>query len=175
LEIRDLATGNRLRTLWLGGRWLAKQQALIRDFSGNGTQEVGVLRVAGDGAVNVIVYDSKTRQNLGAMGFDRNYPPQKLLVVGDVNGNGADEVVVFGARSDGANQKAQVKDSQTKALIRAMYFDRTLQPLDVAACGDSDGNGSPELVMLGKRKSTGQPRAVIKDVKSGKLIATVSF
>ena len=43
------------------------------------------------------------------------------------HGNGADEVVVFGRRFDGRNQKAQVKDSKSRATIRAVFFDPKME------------------------------------------------
>jgi len=115
----SLATGNTVKNIWLGKGWEVRQQALIADKNGNGSQEVAVLRVKNTGdAVNVLFRDTRTRQGLGSIGFDRNYPPTHLLSIKDVNGNGADEVVVFGQRFNGANQKAQIKDSKSLKLIR---------------------------------------------------------
>ena len=42
-------------------------------------------------------------------------------------------------------------------------------------CPDINGNGSYELVMLGKRESDGKLRVIIKDAKTGELIKAFNF
>ena len=176
VEVRDLTTGNVVQNIWLGKGWQVLQQELVADFSGNGADEVAVLRVRpSDSAVNVMFRDTKTSQRLGVIGFDRNYPPTQLLTIADINGNGADEVVVFGQRFNGGNQKAQIKDSKTRALIKAVFFDKNFAGQDIATCADINGNGVEELVMLGKRASDGKLKAIVKDAKTGALIGTVNF
>jgi hypothetical protein len=176
IEVRDLHSGGVVRTIWLGHGWQVFQQALVRDFNENGSKEVAVLRVKDGGdSVNVMFRDSRSGENLGSIGFDRNYPPRRLLTVSDLNGNGSDEVVVFGRRFNGANQKVQIKDSKTKALIRAVFFDRSVVGQDIATCADMNGNGAEELVMLGSRVRDGKPRAVVKDSRTGELLAVVNF
>jgi len=176
LEVHNLATGNTVQTIWLGKGWRLLQQALLSDRNANGFPEVAVLRVReSDGAVNVVMRDLGTRQGLGSIGFDPNYPPTQLLTIPDVNGNHAEEVIVFGQRSDGMYQKAQVKDSKTHKLLKSIFFDSHYPAQDIATCPDINGNGADELVLLGKRASDGQLKAMIKDAKTGKLIGAVNF
>jgi hypothetical protein len=175
IELRDLTTGKPIRNIWLGRNWNVLQQARVGDLNGNAADEAAVLRVNGAGAVNVMLRDTQTGANLGSTGFDRNYPPKKLLTLPDLNGNGSEELVVFGTRFDEANQKAQIKDAKTKALIGAVYFDRNFVGQDIATCPDLNGNGSGDLVLLGQRKSDGKLRAIVKDAATGKLIGTVDF
>jgi hypothetical protein len=98
-----------------------------------------------------------------------------LLTIADVNDNGADEMVVFGQRFNGGNQKAQIKDSKTKALIRSVFFDKNFPGQDIATCADINGNGGEELVLLGRRASDGKLRAMVKDAKTGELIGVLRF
>ncbi len=176
LEVRDLAIGDTVQTIWLGKGWRMLQQVLLPDRNGNGSPEVAALRVRdSDGAVNVVMRDSGTRQGLGSIGFDRNYPPTHLLTIPDVNGNHADEVIVFGQRFDGTNQKAQIKDSKTHELIRAVFFDKNFPGQDMATCSDINGNGADELVLLGQRASDGKLKVIVKDAKTAKQIGAVNF
>jgi hypothetical protein len=46
---------------------------------------------------------------------------------------------------------------------------------DIATCADINGNGSEELVLLGKRASDGKLKATVKDAKTGELIGVVNF
>ncbi len=176
IEVRDLATGYRVRDLWIGRGWQVLQQASLADHTGNGAEEVAILRVKSNNhAVNVLLRDTKTGQGLGSLGFDRNYPPTQLLTIADVNGNGADEVVVYGQRFVGGTQKAQIKDSKTKALIRVVFFDKNFVGQDITTCADINGNGTEELVLLGKRARDGKLRVIVKDAKSGVNIGVVDF
>jgi len=176
VEVRDLLSGNKVKSLWLGSGWRAVQQATLKDVNRNGYDEVAVLRVRNDGlAVNVRVLDTKTGQKVSAPGFDPSYPPTKLLALSDVNGNGADEVVVFGRRTDDGKQKAQIKDSKTGKLIRAVFFDPNFAGEDIAICPDINRNGADELALLGKRASDGQFKVIVKDSKTGQQIGAVKF
>lgn len=176
IEIRDLSTGEIVQNIWLGKGWQVMRQELITDVNGNGYEEVAVLQVNDkDGAVNVQLRDSKTGQGLGRIGFDRKYPPTHLFTLRDVNDNGADEVVVFGQRFNGGNQKVQIKDSRTGTLIRRIYFDKNFAGQDMATCPDINGNGTKELVLLSQRASDGKLKATVKDAGTGEKIGVVKF
>jgi hypothetical protein len=175
IELRDLVSGKPLKNIWLGRNWHVLQHARVGDLNGNGADEAAVLRVKGDGAVNVMLRDTRNSANLGSIGFDRNYPPKRLLTLPDLNGNGSEELIVFGTRFDEANQKAQIKDAKTKVLLRAVYFDKDFVAQDIATCPDLNGNGSGDLVVLGQRKRDGKLRAIVKDAGNGSLFGTVDF
>lgn len=100
LELRDLVTGRIVKNISLGSSGIARQQASIRDVNGNGAREAAILQVGHNGTVNVLLRDSKSAGNLGAIGFDQNFPPKQLLTLSDINGNRSDEIVVFGVRKD---------------------------------------------------------------------------
>lgn len=82
---------------------------------------------------------------------------------------------MFGVRKDLSSQKAQIKDSKSKTLLRSLGYDKNFVAQDVATCPDLNGNGSSEVVMLGKRQSDGKLRAIVKDSKSGTTLGAVDF
>ena len=134
-----------------------------------------VLRVnPSDNHVDVLVKDAKSGIQLSRLGFDPNYPPVKMAVVPDTNGNGSDEVVVLGVRFNNGNQKAVVKDGRTNKLIKRVFFNPEFIGQDLAVCPDMNGNGVSELVMLGRR-GYDEIKAFIKDAKTGALIKRVEF
>lgn len=175
VEIRDLVTGETSREIWLAKGWQVLEQVLIADLNGNGSEEVAVLRVHPSGNVNVQIRDTLTRVRVNFVGFAVKYPPQELVAVADVNGNGADELVVFGRRFDGRNQKAVIKDSSTGNKLRDLWFDSDYPGQDFVACGDVNRNGSIDLALLGRRSSDGALIAIIKDSKTGERLARVPF
>lgn len=179
LEMRDSATGERLQSLWLAGNHAVRQHAVIGDVNGNGAADIAVLRIEPSpsgrtrGRVSVVVRDGASRAGLGVIDFDRHYPPSRLFAVPDINGNGADELVVFGRRLGYGSQRVEVRDSRTGTLIRVLYFDRQAAMQDVATCPDLDGNGSAELAMLGRDSRSRRLRTVVKDLGSGQRLAVV--
>lgn len=176
LEIRDVSTGNTVQDIWLGSGWQVLQLEWLGDLNGNGYPEAAVLRIRNDQSqYTVVLRDSGSRQWLGTLYFDPQYPPRRMLVIPDINGNGADEVVVFGQRFNGGNQKAQVMDSRSGQILRAVFYDKTFPGQDIAVCEDINGNGAEELVMLGRRASDGQLKAIVKDAKTGERLGVVNF
>ena len=175
VEIRDLDTGDVIRHLWLGKGWEPLQMEVIADVNDNGAPEAAVLREhPNDGLVSVLLMDTASGARLTHLGFDPNYNPLRLRVVPDVNDNGSDEVAVLATRRACCNQKVWVKDSKTRETISQVSFDKTYVGADLDVSPDINGNGTPELVMLGRRDD-GKRRAIIKDAKTGELIATVKF
>lgn len=119
--------------------------------------------------------DMKANEILGYIGLDAKYEPKKLMTISDINGNGSDELVVYSTQIGGSKQKIQIKDSKTRKFINAVFFDPNFVGIDVTACPDINGNGSEELVLLGKRQSNGKVTAIIKDSKTDALLGKVDF
>lgn len=173
VEIRDLLTGKWVRSVYYG-KITANKAQLVPDLNNNGTPEIAVLDTSND-KVTVLVKDSVTRAPVGYFGYDPNYAPGKLLVVPDVNGNGASEITVFGKNSNNRTQKALVRDGKTKKRIRNVFFNKAFEPDDLVVIPDINDNGASEIGMLGTRPDNGLMRLIIKDSKSGTLVGTVNF
>lgn len=177
LEIRSLASGALVREIYLSKKWQALQQEPLADINGNGYPEAAVLRTLYDGPLNhVVIRDTGPgKARLGIISFDRNFPPQKLLTISDINGNGAAELAVYGQHVRGSSQKIQIKDSKSRRNLGAVFFDRNFVGIDVTSCADTNGNGSDELVLLGERADMGKLRAIVKDSKTGELLGKINF
>lgn len=173
VEVRDLFTGSRVRNLYYG-KLTVKQARVVSDLNHNGTPEVAVLRHS-DNGINVLVKDALTGALVRHIGYDPNYVPGELLVVPDVNGNGASELAVFGNNPGNKTQKAQVRDGRTKKRIRNVYFDKSIDPEDLAVMPDINGNGAAEIALLGRAEHTGHKRVIIKDSKTGIRIGSLDF
>lgn len=175
LELRDLQTGNKIRDIWLGRGYKVIGQAMISDINGNGSPEAAVVRIANDGSeVSVVIRDTRSKQWLRTHYADADHPPTGFLAIGDTNGNGADEVVVFGQRFDGRNQKAQVIDSASGKFLSTLYFDRNFTGRSIVSCADQNGNGAEEIALLGQRVD-GALKVIVKDSKSGSRLGIARF
>lgn len=176
LEIRDSRTGALIKNIWLGRGWQVQQQVLLTDINGNGSPEAAVLRTPDSGRkVTVVLRDIGSKRWLGTRYFDPNYPPVKLLTLPDMDGNGADELVVFGQRFNSGNQKAQIRDSATGNFVSVVFFDKNFDGKDMTLCPDINGNGVDEIAVLGQRQRDGRYRAIIKDPKTRQRLGVIDF
>lgn len=173
VQIRDLLTGSWVRNLPFQRLNVSKGQN-VPDLNNNGTPEVAVLRT-GNGKVNVLIMDAVTNTLVQGFRYDPNYSPGELLVLLDINGNGASEIAVFGKNPNNGTQKAQVRDGKTKEWIRNVFYDKTVIPGDIVVIPDINGNGAPEIGLLGTRENGSILRLIIKDSKTGKFVGTVFF
>jgi hypothetical protein len=82
---------------------------------------------------------------------------------------------VYGRRVDGSDQKAVIKDSKTGDKLGELWFDREFPGQDFVSCGDLNGNGATDLALVGQRPSDGRLKVIVKDSKTGELLALVWF
>lgn len=177
IEIRNASSGDRIREIWLGKGWQGLEQQRIGDLDGNGSEEIAVLQREPDfpGSVRVQIRDLETSAWINFVGFANRYLPQALVVIPDIDGNGADELVVFGRHRRGFNQKAVIKDARTGEKLSELRFDRAFPGRDFVSCGDIDGNGAADLAMLGQRPEDGQLQVIVKDSRTGERLGFVWF
>lgn len=190
VEIRDLFSGTLTGQIWFGNdcddrgvffcRTLAShQQVLVADVDGNGFPELAVLRIGGrppqDFGVEAVLRDGKTGRPLGRIPLDADYPPERLLSMADMNGNGTDELLAFARRAGFGNQRVMIKDSGTGQLLNSMFFDKTAPMQDLTICSDMNGNGAAEVALLGRRLRDDGLKAIVKDGASGERLAVVRF
>lgn len=177
VEIRNLESGAVLNSIWTGKGYRVLDHTLLADQNGNGHPEVAVLRSRqGKTQYTVVIRDTATNEALATAYFDPNYPPIRLLSIPDVNGNGADEVIVFGERFNGGNQKAQVVDGRTGDIIKAVFFNRDANAEDIGTCPDFNGNGAEELVLLATPTARSDLlRAIVKDARTAERLGVVNL
>jgi hypothetical protein len=170
--IRDSLTGDRLWDRRLSEKWNVHRFTLVTDVDGDGFRDIAVLRTAKDDARGqVAVFSTSTGQALlGTSRLPDGYFPIKMLRVDDYTGNGADELVVFMRDLVTRQEKAIVRDSKTGKYIRSIYYPNASRILDVTVIDDINGNGAPEIAILGTRNRNGLPYVMIKDSKTGELL-----
>jgi hypothetical protein len=82
-------------------------------------------------------------------------------------------LAVLGLNPDG-RPWAQIKDAQTEDLVSRVFFDPAFKPIAFEVLGDIDGNGYPELAVIGV-DDVGRVRAQVKDSVTGTLVSLVYF
>jgi hypothetical protein len=125
-----------------------KAQAAITDLNGNGADEIASLAVDAAGLVEALVKDSATGALLSRLRFDAAYRPRWMRTVAAYPGSAAPGLAVLGVDEIG-RPRAQVRNALNGALVSRVSFSLQLRPFAFEVIGDVDGNGHPELALLG--------------------------
>jgi len=153
VEVRDTRTGERRTALTFAAAFLPKRLAVVPDLNGNGAVELAVLGIHGStGAVAAEIRDARTGVRLRQVYFDKTYQPLDFAVIADVNGNGAAELAVLGIKS-GSQPKVELRDTQSGQLVKNLWSPKIFTPIALAAIPDTNGNGTPEIAVLGRNTS----------------------
>lgn len=104
--------------------------------------------------------------------FSATRPPQ-LLSIGMIDGAPAIAVLVHDPSLP--RVAARVRNAISGARMGYIVFSSTLHPQELVALPDRNGNGTPELALLGIHATGGDVVAEIRDSRGGALLGTVSF
>jgi hypothetical protein len=176
IQLKDALTGVPVQNIFSGANYTALGVVVVPDQNGNGIPEIGVLgQGVNTGQVRVQFKDALTRETIGNVFFDTAYIPRALAVVEDLNGNGFPELAVLGEEATTGVVRVEIRDASTGEEIRLVFFGATHAPRGLAVVEDQNGNGSPELAVLGEEPTTGQVRVQLKDALTGAWVRNIFF
>ena len=142
------------------------------DTDGDGLSDTEEL-VLGTNPVNPDTDGDGTPDGLDPAPLDPTVGGNKLpmmVSLPNINGSSADEVAVLFEDAEG-DLLAVVKDVASGATLREMPFNNLFIPIDFIVVPDLNGNGAPELAMLGVNKETGDVQIHFKDSRWGTWVA----
>jgi hypothetical protein len=122
--------------------------------------------------VEVRTLDAGTGVQLGIATYSRAFTPLQLASLPDLNGNGVAELAVL-SRNTAGLLKTELRDAITGTQVRNVWFD-TLTPKDLAVLPDLNGNGRPEIAVLGI-PSAGGAQVLIKDAGTQAQISRLNL
>ncbi|WP_295583683.1 SBBP repeat-containing protein [uncultured Lamprocystis sp.] len=172
VELRDSASAALVKVLWSPQWTTPLNLAEVPDANNNGTPEVAVLGQSRGGAVLVKTADAGTAVQLGFVYYNRTFTPYQVAALPDLNANGVAELAVL-SRDAAGQLKTELRDAVTGALVRNLWFDQ-LVPLDLAVLPDMNGNGSPEVAVLGVSAADGA-QVLIKDTATQAEVSRLDF
>ena len=100
-------------------------------------------------------------------------PP--LLSLNDINKDGAPEIAVVTYNPTLKKSTATVKNAQTGGLVQQIILDRRFVPIKANVLPDLNGNGAPEIAVLGVRSSDQAVQVEVRDSLSGVKLSAVPF
>lgn len=174
LEFRDPLHGGVTRSIWLGKRWKVHRAEPLDDLNGNGAVEWAVLR-SENRLVSVQLRDGQSQAQLGTVPFRSWIVPLHLTTIPDINGNGSAELVVIGRYPRSGAQPLEVKDAATGELLQQAWFGRSFTVQDATRCPDVNGNGVPEIGLVGQHPTERRVEVILVDPLTGQRLRRLRF
>jgi Tol biopolymer transport system component len=163
VEVRDTRSGERLSAVAFNPAFAPQRLAVLPDRNGNGAAELAVLGIkASNGAIAAEIKDARTGAGLGKVFFAKTFQPVDFAAVADANGNDAAELAVLGVNAAG-QPRVELRDSASAALVKVLWSPNWTTPLNLAELPDANGNGTPEIAVLGQ----GGKAVVVKTADAG--------
>lgn len=123
VQIRDLATTDRLHFLTLPLRNPVEALLAIPDLNRNGTSELVILGQPTDGSRKVeIIRDSLSGARLREVWLHPHSPRQGVAGCGDLNGNGSADLALVRQRRDERETRVIIRDSDTGRPLGRVEF-----------------------------------------------------
>lgn len=151
--------------------------ALVPDLNGNGFDEIASLVVSYKTGVHlVIIRDSSTFGIVSILSFSQTFiPPQGMVVLDDIDGNGVPEIGVLFIQQGYPNVKIKDAKNNTKIVRSINFLSNLYKPKAISSTPDVNGNGSSEIVVLGVHKGTGRALSQVRDSKTGIVLGRAPF
>jgi PKD repeat protein len=143
----------------------------VSDAGGDGVAGVGVLAENPAGQQAIEVYLVSTGDFVNQVLFFNNiWKASHAVDLGEFNGNGVSELAVL-ATNNAGKHAVETRDTLSgKQISRHFFLGPTNTMKGLAQSADVDGNGKPELIVLGN-KDAANNTAQAKDVKTGALVS----
>ena len=106
--------------------------------------------------------------SLGMIDLGRSHTVHELAAVGDGDGDGVSEIATL--RSNAAGVNVVIHNPDTTGEIATLYFRKAFQPLGLIPPGDANGNGWPDLGLIGRNTASGDLRIDVKDSATGDVV-----
>ena len=171
VQVRDSVTGAILNSVFYGVAYSASDIAVLPDTDGNGAAELMVVGANAPGGVRAQARDAVTDAQTSTTFYGSKVPPQDVLTLPDVSGNGEPEVLMHGRVTVNSQGRAQMRDTSSKALVRNLFFGTAYAPVELAVIEDLSGDGVPDIAQLGRRGDSGAVRVQVKRTDTGATIS----
>jgi hypothetical protein len=152
--------------------------AVVADLNGNGSSEICLLdRVSDPSDMRVFAHlrDGLTGNYLWHIWFGPKQHPVSLKVMGDINGNRRPELVLMCRDPDNNKGVAKVYDAFSGESINLVWYGPVFNTLGHEILPDMNGNGKPDIALLGINPLNKKVLAHIRDSWTDALLWYIWF
>jgi hypothetical protein len=135
------------------------------------------LMVAGstrDGKLKAVITDLVGERSSTSISFESGRLLNAISALPDMDVNGGSWLAALGTNMGNGAVSAELRDATSGMLSAIVSFKTTDIPQSMGVLPDINGNGSPELVVLGSNVDSDQVLVQIRDAKTGKVIRNLS-
>jgi parallel beta-helix repeat protein len=158
------------------------QLTILPDLNDDGIAEIGILKVISEsGQVALEVLNGQDQSLLNTVTWSDNYEDSSLTLhlIPDMNGNGFDEVGLFGIQDRVNNEgKPQVfvRDLQTGNKVGDVYnWVANWKEVSALVLDDMSGDGLAEIAIQGRFADANRPQLVVKVGNTNRILSTYSY
>ncbi|AFV87034.1 right-handed parallel beta-helix repeat-containing protein [Alteromonas mediterranea] len=151
------------------GRYSSIESKSFEDLNGNGSDELGIFGVYIDNESNAgvksrsVIKDSLTAEALNVYNWPGNWYEPKLSVLSDINGDNYPEIGMQGVFYQGDRPQLLIKDGLSTSTLMKYSFPALMKKASYSQVGDMNGDGVPEIGMIGRLRSTDKVQVKIID------------
>ncbi len=171
VQVKDSLTGATVNSIFYGATFSALDMEILPDTDSNGADELLVLGTDAAGAVRIQARDALSDAETSTTFYGTGATAQGVLTIPDISGNAEPEVLMHGAVISSGQDRAQMKDASSRALVRNVFFGAAYVPKELVVIGDVSGDGNPDLAQLGTHNVTGATRISVKRTDTSGIVS----
>lgn len=163
--IRDTEDGARVSVLSWVANWTEMSLVILPDMTGDGAVEVGLKGVfyAGN-RPQLFVRNGLTNAKLNTYSFPNLWQSPQYLSFSDVNGDGVNEVALFGHIKGNSKPQVKVIDGTTsQKKLKSYTFPNKWRDTRWLNVRDYNGDGENDWALLGQAYEDSRWQLIIKD------------
>ncbi|WP_282167751.1 hypothetical protein [Shewanella japonica] len=146
----------------------------IADITNDGASDILGYYMQAD-VINVEVFSSNDYVSLHTFSINHSFDAPQLHLLEDNNGNGSNEVGLFGFNSDVNRYQLVIYDSDSGNQLGLFNWPATLLSADFVALADLTGDGVQEYAISGIHSGNGTRQLVVKNGATRGAYATFKW
>jgi len=175
IQVKDGRTGALIQNIRVNTAVKPHQLVSVGNINGAPALALSEVHATTGKIVQIQVKNARTGAKVRNVALNRNYKPSDLIVLADINGNGAPELALSEVNATtGKVVQVQVKDAQSGAKIRNIPMNPNYTPLGMETGPDSNGNGVAEIGLL-EVNAAGNIQIQIKDPLTGAKVVNLAY
>jgi hypothetical protein len=178
VEIREADGTSGFTRIWfLDSTFTPKAIAIGDDADSNGIPEIAMLAERNSDQRIVVERRNATGapQTTRQWYFDDSWAVVDFTAVADSNADNLPEYAVLATRSDGKPAVEISNAGDPSVDFRRFFMDENFTALQVEDFGDTNGNGSTNIGVLGSRNSDDRLKLELRDVRGDSNTTTIWF